>query len=113
MYYICKIILLDVMKKIRDLDKYQRFVCHVLRRSQELRGIKQKEISNRIGLNCGLISGYTHGERYPPLNYLFRLFEILDFDLSITLKDRNGKFQVTFELPKDDLISTARSVNTE
>lgn len=111
--YLCNIVAFRNMKKDRDLNKYQRFVCYLLNRSQTLRGLKRYEIADATGVNLSLVSGYTNGKRYPPLNYLFRLFEILDFDLSITLKDRKGKFQVTFELPKDDLISTARSVNTE
>lgn len=61
-----------------------------LKEARIAKGLKQSELSLKIGLSKGAVSNYEVGISFPTIETLYKLFEILEVDPNFLFQDEIG-----------------------
>ena len=83
-----------------------------LKEARLAKGLKQTELSLKIGLSKNAVSNYEAGNSFPNIDTLYKIFETLDVDPNFLFQDDVKFHNVTLSLYEKKLVDKYRKLNT-
>lgn len=78
--------------------KNQKNFADILKKERESRGLTQEELAKKLDVSKATISLYESGDRYPSLDVLHKIAEVLEIPLSAILELKTPKADLTLAL---------------
>lgn len=68
-----------------------KFIMNKIKEVLQLKGIKQKWLSEKVGKSLNVVNDYCNNRRQPSLEVLYRIADILEVDITDLLEKSNKR----------------------
>ena len=82
-----------------------------LKEARKAKGLKQIELSIKCGLSKNAVSNYETGVSFPPIETLYKIFDILDTEPNFLFQDDVKFNNITLSLKEKIMIKNLRELN--
>ena len=83
-----------------------------LKEARIAKGLKQVELSEKIGLSKNAVSNYENGSSNPNVEVLYKIFEVLDVSPNYLFQDEIPTHEVILTNGEKEMVNNYRDLNT-